>query len=123
MKGGIFLLESWFWFVLLGLASFRLTRLIVLDKIAGFIRKPFMEEIEEKNDKGEIEEYIIIKGKGLRRWIGELLSCYWCTGVWVTTGLYLLMTFYPFIGEPVLIIFGAAGVAGILESIVARIID
>ncbi|KMJ58182.1 sporulation protein [Bacillus sp. LL01] len=117
------MLESWFWFLLLGLASFRLTRLIVLDKIAGFLRKPFMEEIEEKNDKGEIEEYIVIKGKGLRRWIGELLSCYWCTGVWVTTGLFFLMTFYPIVGQPVLIIFAAAGLAGILESIVARIID
>lgn len=41
----------------------------------------------------------------------------------MTTGLFLSMTFYPFVGEPVLIIFGAAGVAGILESIVARIID
>ncbi|NMH71906.1 DUF1360 domain-containing protein [Bacillus sp. RO2] len=123
MKGGIFLLESWFWFFLLGLASFRLTRLLVLDKIAGFIRKPFMEEIEEKNEKGEIEEYIVIKGKGLRRWMGELLSCYWCTGVWVTTGLFLLITFYPLLGKPVLIIFAAASVAGILESIVTRIID
>ncbi len=25
-----------------------------------------------------------VKGKGLRKWIGELLSCYWCTGVWVS---------------------------------------
>lgn len=115
------MLESWFWFLLLGLASFRLTRLIVLDKITTFIRKPFMEEIEEKNEKGEIEEYIVLKGKGIRRWIGELLSCYWCTGVWVTTGLYLLMIFYPFAGKPFLIIFAAAGVAGILESIVAKI--
>lgn len=82
-----------------------------------------MEEIEEKNDKGEIEEYIIIKGKGLRRWIGELLSCYWCTGVWVTTGLFFLVTFNPLLGKPVLIIFGAAGVAGILEGILAKIID
>ncbi|WP_404449375.1 DUF1360 domain-containing protein [Sutcliffiella horikoshii] len=117
------MLEGWFWFLLLGLASFRVTRLIVLDKIAGFIRRPFMEEVEEKNDQGELEEYIIIKGKGLRRWIGDLLSCYWCTGVWVTTGLFLLVSFYPFAGKPVLIIFAAAGIAGILESIVARIID
>lgn len=117
------MLESWFWVLLLGLASFRLTRLIVLDKIAAFIRKPFMEEIEEKNDKGEIEEYIILKGKGIRRWMGELLNCYWCTGVWVTTGLFLLITLYPLAGKPVLIIFAAAGIAGILESIVAKIID
>ncbi len=117
------MLENWFWFLLLGLASFRLTRLIVLDMITSFIRKPFMEEIEEKNDKGEIEEYIVIKGTGLRGFVGELLSCYWCTGVWVTTGLFILVTFYPFAGKPVLIIFAAAGVAGILESIVAKISD
>lgn len=117
------MLESWFWFLLLGLSSFRVTRLIVLDKIAAFIRKHFMEEIEEQNDKGEIEEYIVVKGTGLRGWIGELLSCYWCTGVWVTTGLFFLLTFYPIAGKPVIIIFAAAGAAGILESIVAKIID
>ncbi|WP_339149697.1 MULTISPECIES: DUF1360 domain-containing protein [unclassified Sutcliffiella] len=117
------MLESWFWFLLLGLASFRLTRLIVLDKIAAFIRRPFMEEIEEKNDKGEIEEYIVLKGKGIRRWIGELLSCYWCTGIWVTTGLFLLMMFYPLAGKPVLFILAAAGIAGIIESILSKLID
>ncbi|QFT88430.1 Sporulation protein YjcA [Bacillus sp. THAF10] len=116
------MLESWFWFLMLGLASFRITRLIVFDKIAGFIRKPFLEEREEQNEHGEIEEYIVIKGKGLRRWMGELLSCYWCTGVWVTTGLFLLIMFYPMAGKPVLLIFAAAGVAGIIESVVEKLI-
>ncbi|MCG1020154.1 DUF1360 domain-containing protein [Sutcliffiella horikoshii] len=117
------MLENWFWFILLGLASFRLTRLVVLDKITTIIRKPFVEEIEEENENGEMEAYIIIKGKGIRKWIGELLSCYWCTGVWVTTGLFLLITFYPFAGKSALIIFAAAGVAGIMESIVGKLID
>jgi hypothetical protein len=123
MKGGVLLLESWFWFILLGLAGFRLTRLIVFDKIAMFIRRPFMEEREETNENGEFETYIVIKGKGLKKWLGELLSCYWCTGVWVTGALFLLITFYPVIGKPVIIIFAAAGMAGILESAVTKLME
>ncbi|CAG9620464.1 DUF1360 domain-containing protein [Sutcliffiella rhizosphaerae] len=117
------MMDSWFWFLLLGLASFRLTRLLVYDKIARIIRKSFLDEIEEINEKGEVEEYIVIKGKGLRRWFGELLSCYWCTGVWATTCLFFLVNYFPLIGQPVLIIFAAAGIAGILESAVTKIIE
>ncbi|WP_223700650.1 DUF1360 domain-containing protein [Sutcliffiella deserti] len=117
---GVFIFEHWYWFILLGLASFRLTRLIVSDKITYFLRRPFVEEVEEVDENGEMESYLIIKGKGIRAWIGELISCHWCTGVWVTTGLFFLYKFYPFLGESVLVIFAAAGVAGIVESFVNR---
>ncbi|PMU54924.1 hypothetical protein C1X86_35365, partial [Pseudomonas sp. GP01-A3] len=36
---------SWLLLVLLTLASFRLTRLVVHDKITSFIRRPFIDEI------------------------------------------------------------------------------
>lgn len=120
---GIFMFEHWYWFLLLGLASFRMTRLVVTDKITYFIRRPFLEEIDEVSEDGEVETYLIIKGKGIRAWIGQLLSCHWCTGVWVTVGLFFLMELNPFIGKPVLIILAAAGFAGIVESIVNRIIS
>ncbi|MEH7255563.1 DUF1360 domain-containing protein, partial [Neobacillus niacini] len=40
-----------FTFILLALASFRLTRLIVFDKITEFIRQPFFDEIKEENEE------------------------------------------------------------------------
>ncbi|MCC3355655.1 DUF1360 domain-containing protein [Bacillus sp. REN16] len=112
-----------FEFILLGLASFRLTRLLVFDKITEFIRRPFHEMIEEELPDGTVEEYIQLKGTGLRRWIGELLSCYWCTGIWATGFLYLLYVFYTPLSEPLIVIFAIAGLAAIIETCVTRLLN
>ncbi|MFH5777375.1 DUF1360 domain-containing protein [Heyndrickxia oleronia] len=117
------MVHSWLLFFVFGLASFRLTRLIVFDKITSFIRKPFHEEIEISDDEGNIDTYIKIKGTGLRSWIGELLSCYWCSGIWCTLILYGLWWFIPQAAEPLIIILAVAGLAGIIESIISMIID
>lgn len=104
-------------FALIGLASFRLTRVIVYDKIADFIRAPFLDEFIEE---GEV--YISPKGKGIRKWIGELISCYWCTGVWVSAGLLGIYFFFPKIGIPIILVFSVAAVAGIIETIIGRLL-
>lgn len=114
------MIGDWFWFILSALASFRLTRLLVSDKICEFIRRPFLEEIEEINDQGETEIYIGIKGKGVRAWIGELLSCYWCTGVWTSLFLILLFFNFPLLGKSVITVFAVAGLAGILETLARK---
>lgn len=115
--------ENWFWFILLGLASFRLTRLIVYDKICEFLRKPFLEEMEEVNEQGEIEQFIGIKGQGLRAWVGELLSCYWCTGGWASLFLFLFFLYSPFFGKGTIAILAIAGLAGIIETFVNKNLD
>lgn len=115
--------ENWFWFILLGLASFRLTRLVVYDKICEFLRKPFLEELEELNEQGDIEQYIGIKGTGLRAWIGELLSCYWCTGMWASIFLFLLFLYSPFIGKGIIAVFAIAGLAGIIETLIQKYLE
>lgn len=60
--------------VLLSLAVFRLARLLVFDTIMAPLRSLFHEEKEEKDADGNIETYIVIKGTGVRAFIGELLS-------------------------------------------------
>lgn len=116
-------MTTWLFFIIFAFASFRLTRLLVFDKITAFIRNPFHREVEEMNEDGEYEIYIEIKGKGLRAWIGELLSCYWCTGMWCTAFLYVLWKIWPIGAEPLMIILAIAGAAGMIESIVSRIVD
>ena len=110
-------------FLLLSLASFRLTRLIVYDKITNFIRKPFHREVEEILEDGSVETYIEIKGKGLRRFLGELLSCHWCTGVWCAAGLYTGYLLTPFIFTGIIYILAIAGCDSIIETGIQRIID
>ncbi|HWO77529.1 MAG TPA: DUF1360 domain-containing protein [Bacillus sp. (in: firmicutes)] len=112
---------SVFDFLLLSLASFRLTRLLVFDKITEFIRRPFFVEWTEVNQDGVEETYIKPKEKGLQSWIGELLSCYWCMGVWSALGLYGGLIVYPPIFQPIIVVLAIAGLAALIETIVHSI--
>ncbi|RWZ55120.1 DUF1360 domain-containing protein [Halobacillus fulvus] len=73
--------------LVLSLASFRFTRLIVDDVIMEWFRKPFFKKTSELNEKGEKEEWIVPNG-----WIGEGLSCHWCVGIWAS-GIMLVFYF------------------------------
>lgn len=114
---------SVFEFLLLALATFRLTRLIVFDKITAFLRSPFIEEVEEVEEDGTVVAYIEVKGNGIKKWIGELLSCYWCTGVWCAVLLLGLYYVWPTVMEFVIIVLAITGAAGFLESVVNRLTD
>jgi hypothetical protein len=113
---------TWLSFVLLSLAAFRLTRLIVYDKITGFIRAPFFEREEKIFPDGTVEEVISFKGNGFRRWIGELLSCYWCVGIWVSILLFTGFYFFSTVFLPIIIILAIAAVAAIIEVVISYFI-
>ncbi|WP_066071229.1 DUF1360 domain-containing protein [Neobacillus soli] len=108
---------------ILSLASFRLTRLIVFDKITEFIREPFFDEVAEENEEGEIEVYYIPKKTGAGKFLGELLSCYWCTGIWASTAVVGMFLLSPDYTTPVILVLAVAGLASILESIVQLFIE
>jgi len=114
---------TWFEFVLISLASFRLTRLLIYDKITFFIRRPFHEIVDEELPDGTVESYLHIKGRGLRRWIGELLSCYWCTGIWSSLLLYGAYYFNLRWVESFILILAIAGFAAIIEATIDKIIN
>ncbi|MCH1626248.1 DUF1360 domain-containing protein [Fredinandcohnia quinoae] len=114
---------TWFEFILFSLATFRLTRLIVYDSITSFIRHPFHEIVDTVLPDGTIESYLQIKGSGIRRWIGELLSCYWCTGIWCSFFLFVCFLFHPGLTEPLIIVLAIAGLAAIFETVTDRIIN
>ncbi|WP_459500779.1 DUF1360 domain-containing protein [Bacillus sp. C1] len=117
------LFTSWLVFFIFALATFRLTRLIVYDKITSFIRAPFIEELEITEPDGTVSTYTKVRGKGLQKWIGELLSCYWCTGIWMSIILLAGHRFVPIVVEPILLILAVAGIAAIIETIVGRMIE
>lgn len=107
---------TWMEFVILVLASFRLTRLLVYDGIMEWLRRPFHRYIEEENEDGEIETYIEVKGTGLRKFLGELLSCHWCTGMWVSAGILICFFYLPWI-MPLYILLAVSGAAALLFEI------
>ncbi|MFO1445573.1 DUF1360 domain-containing protein [Bacillus sp. Bva_UNVM-123] len=114
---------QFFELIVLAIASFRLTRLIVYDKITEFIRSPFLDDVEEKNENGEIEIYTIPKKGGLRGFIGELISCYWCTGVWTSLFLFVIYLQIPIIAIPIILVLAIAGIAALIETIVQQFLQ
>lgn len=112
---------DFFSFLLLGLASFRLTRLIVFDVITERIRMFFLEEMIEENDNEKDTVYVVPRGKGLRRFIGELISCYWCTGIWVSGFLVASLGLFPSFTMWLLVILSVAALASLIETLVQRL--
>ncbi|HZG79298.1 MAG TPA: DUF1360 domain-containing protein [Brevibacillus sp.] len=101
--------------LILVLASFRLTHLIVFDEITAFIRKPFLSVSYDPDVSGQLVRNVEYKGTGLRRWIGSLLACHWCVGVWVAAVILLLYTYVP-ITYPLLLVLAIAGAAAVIET-------
>lgn len=79
--------------VLIVLATFRLIRLFVYDKITRFIRDLFVEHKEVYSDQGVTYVERIEYARGPRRTASDLLACPWCFGVW--SGL--MVTFFYFL--------------------------
>jgi hypothetical protein len=69
--------------VLLGLGTFKLSRLISKDKVTSFIRRPFTRY----RTKGQDEVAEEPTGGGVRYAVGELLLCPYCIAQWIGTAL------------------------------------
>jgi hypothetical protein len=75
---------------LLGIATFKLSRVLSRDRVTEFLRAPFTRF--DKPGKGtEVLDTPV--GTGMQRAVGELVSCPFCISQWVGTALaggYLL---------------------------------
>jgi hypothetical protein len=91
-------MPSWINLILVVLASFRLTHLLVFDKIAEPLRKP-IESVP---------------------FLGSLITCYWCTGIWVSAFLVLLVKLWPQPGYVIILILAVAGGQALLERWVEK---
>jgi hypothetical protein len=78
--------------VLTGIATHKLSRLVAKDKITSFARAPFTE-FEDQGGPAEFKESA--RGEGLRRAVGELISCPYCVGLWVSAGFNLGLVVAP----------------------------
>ncbi len=100
---------SWMTFIMIILASYRLTHLIVFDKITEPIRNLFLVKRESPSHQ--------IK-KVPKSMFGYLLTCYWCTGMWSAILLGSLYILLPSFGRYLIFILAIAGGQAILESFV-----
>ena len=69
---------------LLAVATHKLTRILTLDFVTMPLRAPFVT-YEGSAGAGEVEEKS--KGTGLRKAVGDLVTCPFCSGPWVASTL------------------------------------
>ena len=102
-------------FAILSLATFRITRLFVYDKITSFFREQFYNARVTKT--GTILEKPVT---GARRTLADLLSCPWCFGVWAGTMVVFFYELTPYAWYPILIL-AISGVGSTLQIFVNMI--
>jgi hypothetical protein len=75
----------------LSAATFALSKVIAREKIGTWVREPFVEDEDDQRPSG----------RGLRRAVGELLTCTRCVGAWSALGIVGLRLASPASGRVV----------------------
>lgn len=75
--------------VRIGVATHKLSRMIGRDKVTAPYRAPFVtpDGDDEEAPPAEVKESV--KGTGMRRAFGELITCPYCMAPWLATGFWL----------------------------------
>jgi Protein of unknown function (DUF1360) len=98
----------------MGLATHKISRLLTRDAVTSFVRAPFVH-LEEKSGTNSLDERP--RGHGLRRSMGELLSCPECTGQWVAGGLLGGLLHAPRQTRAITALYSALTVADLLQYV------
>ena len=101
--------------LLILLAIFRLTRLVVYDKILRFLRELFVHKQVVHTEQGEMVKLTPYQ-RGIRRTISELLACPWCTGVWFALPIVYGYFMYSW-SWYLIFMFAVAGLATLVQLI------
>jgi hypothetical protein len=75
----------------LSAATFALSKVIAREKIGTWVREPFVSDEDDRRPSG----------RGLRRAVGELLTCTRCVGAWSALGIVGLRLASPSSGRVV----------------------
>lgn len=99
--------------VLLGMATHKLSLVGSQDAITSPLRAPFTEIKEKKSPKKVDEEP---RGQGLRRSVGELLTCKFCLGVWMASFFTYGLVLVPRVTRLVAAVFAVVTVSDYLHQ-------
>lgn len=99
---------------LLGMATHKLSMMGSQDAITSPLRAPFTE-LREKESPKKVDEKP--RGRGLRRSVGELLTCKFCLSVWLASFLTYGFVLVPRITRLVAAVFAVVTVSDHLHQI------
>jgi hypothetical protein len=83
---------GWADVALLGVGTHKLSRLITKDFVTAPLRAPFTRR-KENEGAGEVHDEP--RGGAVSKTIGKLLTCPYCLGFWISTGLNTLLMLRP----------------------------
>jgi hypothetical protein len=101
--------------VLLVFATLRMGRMLAYDLIMEPLRAPFTQTVPDGTGAGDSVEP---KGRGMRRALGQLISCPICAGTWSAGLLVLAMYAWPGPARILITVMGVIGAAEVLNAAV-----
>jgi hypothetical protein len=104
---------------LVTVATHKSSRLITKDKVTATVRSPFTELEGDSDMPGEVSERA--RGRGLRRVLGELLTCPYCISMWIATALSAGMLVAPRLTRQVTAVFTALFGADSLQAVYRKV--
>lgn len=107
-------------FIVLCLAAHKLARLLSKDKVTSPLRAPFTRFVKPAG-AGEVDESE--RGEGMRRVIGELVSCPYCTMPWAASLLVVGQALSPRATRTYVRILAVTAVGHFLHQAYARAKD
>jgi len=90
-------------FLLLSLAAWRITRMLILDEVFATARDRIWDRFPPESTK-----------------FGYLFTCFWCLGFWVSLILSLIYFVVPVIALGIALVFALSAVVGILQHVMDR---
>ena len=97
--------------VQIGLASYKIGRLVAKEDVTAWVRAPVTED----------EEATAPKREGTARAFGELLTCPYCVGAWTAAGFAFALVLLPRETRLVATVFSAQAVADFLNAAFVRL--
>lgn len=94
-----------------GLASYKIGRLVAKDEVTTWVRAPVTRDEEAQEPERE----------GMARALGELVTCPYCIGLWVSAGLTGALALRPRETRLVTTVFAAQAVADFLNAAFVRV--
>lgn len=96
-----------------GVASYKVGRLVAKDEVTSWVRAPVTRDEEAQEPERE----------GMARALGELVTCPYCIGLWVSAVLTAALAVRPRETRVVTTVFGAQAVADFLNAAFVRVRD
>ena len=96
------------------LATHKLSRLLAKDPVTSPLRAPFTA-FQGTSGPAELKEEV--RGSGARKTVGELITCPFCTSVWVATAFTAGLVYLPRTTRLAMATFAALAVADMLQFV------